>query len=85
MPAFTPIFSKMFITAEVAQWLEPPPREREVVGSIPSRDRPVFKKLMWLSPLALWIMGIVLRLARQCQDYGLVKYWLKNSPGNLDL
>ena len=28
-------------------------------------------------PLALRIMGIELRLARQCQDNGLVKYWLK--------
>ena len=24
-----------------------------------------------------WIMGIALRLARQCVDNGLVKYWLK--------
>ena len=34
-------------------------------------------------PLALRIMGIALRLARQCQDNGLVKYWLKNSPGKI--
>ena len=40
----------------------------------------------WLSALALRIMGIALRLARQCLDNGLVKYWLKeNSPGNIDL
>ena len=28
-------------------------------------------------PLALRIMGVALRLARQCQDNRLVKYWLK--------
>ena len=30
-------------TAAVAWWLERPPREWEVVGSIPGRDRLVFK------------------------------------------
>ena len=28
-------------------------------------------------PLALRIMGLSLRLARQCQDNELVKYWLE--------
>ena len=36
------------------------------------------------SPLALRIMGIARRLARQCRDNGVVKYWLKNNPGNTD-
>ena len=29
--------------------------------------------------------AIYISLACQCQDNGLVKYWLKNSPGNVDL
>ena len=37
------------------------------------------------SLLALRIMGIALRLARQCPDNGPVMCWLKNSPGNMDL
>ena len=36
-------------------------------------------------PLELRIIGIALRRACQCQNNGLVKYWLKNSPGNMDL
>ena len=39
--------------------------EREFVGSIPGRDRPKSLKLRFI--------GIALRLARQCQDSGLVK------------
>ena len=40
----------------------------------------------WPFPLALRILGMALRLAHQCQDNGLVKYWLKrNSPENMDL
>ena len=35
-------------------------------------------------PLALRNMRIALRLARQCQDNGLGKYWLKRSR-NMDL
>ena len=31
----------------------------------------------------LKIIGIALPLACQCQNNGLVKYWLKNSPGKL--
>ena len=34
---------------------------------------------------ALRIMGIALRLARQCKDSGLVKYWFRNTPGNMYL
>ena len=54
------------------------PHEREVVGSIPRLDRLKYFKMVEVAfPLGLWIMGIVLQLARQCQDNGLVKYWLK--------
>ena len=50
-------------------------RELEVVGSIPGRDRPKSSKLVVVvTPLALRIMEITLRLARQCQDNGLVKF-----------
>ena len=50
------------------------------------RDKPKSLKVVVVAfPLALRIMGIALRLARQCQDNGLVKYWLKSSPGNMDL
>ena len=66
------------VATAVAQWLERPPRKREVVGSIPGRDRPKSLKLVVMaSPLALRIMGIALRLVRQSQDNGLAKYWLK--------
>ena len=55
-----------------------PPHEREVVGSIPSDDRPKSLRLVVVAfLLALRIIGIALRLAHQCQDNGLVKYWLK--------
>ena len=40
--------------------------------------------VQWLSPLALRIMGIAQPLARQCQDNGLVKYWLKIAQENTD-
>ena len=36
----------VLLTAAVAYWLECPPREREVVGSIPDRDRPKRLKLV---------------------------------------
>ena len=50
-------------------------REREVAGSIPRCHRPKSLKLVVVaSPLALRITEIALRLARQCQDNGLVKY-----------
>ena len=64
----------------MAKWLERQPREREVVGSIPGRDRPKSLKLVVVAfPLALGIMGMALRLASQCQDNGLVKYWFKKN------
>ena len=65
-------------TAAVTKWLERPPHKWEVMGLIPSRAREKsFKLVHWLSFLALRIMGIVLQLARQCWDNGLVKYWLQ--------
>ena len=66
--------------------LEGPPHEREVVGSIPSCDRPKSLKLVVVAfPLGVKEYGNSLRLAHQSQDNGLVKYWLKNSPGSMDL
>ena len=63
------------MTAAVTEWLERPPREWEVVSSIPGRDRlKSLKLLVVASPLALRIMGVALWLARQCQDDGLVKF-----------
>ena len=64
-------------TAAMAEWKERPPHEWEVVGSIPGRGRLKSLELIVVaSPLR--IMGIALRLARQCQDInGLVTYWLK--------
>ena len=59
------------------------PSEREVEGSIP--DRPKSLKLVVVAPspppFALRIMGIAILQARQCQDNGLVKYWLKTTSG----
>ena len=37
----------------------------------------VFKSGSCGFPLPLWIMGIALRLVRQCQDNGLINCWLK--------
>ena len=49
-------------------------------------DRPKSLKLVVVAfPVAFRIRGIGLRFAHQCRDNGLVKYWLKNSPGNVDL
>ena len=49
------------MTAAVAEWLERPPREWEVVSSIPGRDRlKSLKLLVVASPLALRIMGVAL-------------------------
>ena len=49
------------------------------MGSILGSDRPKSLSLeVVASPMALRIMGIALRLARQCQANVLVKYWLKN-------
>ena len=57
----------------VASWLEHPPREWEVLGSIPGCDTPKSLKLVEVaSSLALRIMGIAIRLASHCQDNGLV-------------
>ena len=65
-------------TTTVAQWLDHRSRDREVLGSIPGRDRPKSLKLVVMaSPLTLRIMGMALRLALQCLDNGLVNYWLK--------
>ena len=41
------------------------------------RQTKVFKLVVVISPLKLRIMGIALRLFRQCQDNGLIKFWLK--------
>ena len=67
------------MTSSVAEWLEHPPREREVMGSILGHDRPKssIKTGSACSGFPPWIMGLALRHARQCQDNGLVKYWLK--------
>ena len=60
------------------QWLERPPGERKVLGSIPVHKKPKSLKLVVVAfPLWLRIMGTALRLARQCQDNRLVMYWLK--------
>ena len=41
-----------FETAAMARWFERPPRERQVMGSIPCRDRPQSLKLVAVaSPL----------------------------------
>ena len=49
------------MTAAVTEWLERPPREWEVVSSIPGRDRlKSLKLLVVASPLALRIMGVAL-------------------------
>ena len=48
----------LLTTATVALWLERPPREREVVGSIPGRDRPKSLKL------------VVVAFPLGAQDYG---------------
>ena len=54
------------------------PREREVVGWIPGRDKPKSLKLIVVAfYFVLRIMRIILRLACQCQDNGLVKIWLE--------
>ena len=45
-------------TAAVAYWLECPPHEQEVVGSIPGRDRPKSLKL------------VVVAAPLGAQDYG---------------
>ena len=66
------------MTSVVTWWLESQSLEREVMGSIPYRDRPKSLKLVVVAfSLGLRIMGIALQLARQCQDNELVKYWLK--------
>ena len=52
--------------------------KREFVGLVLGHDRPKSLKLVVVaSPLALRIIGIALKLARQCQYNGLVKNWLK--------
>ena len=43
-----------------------------------------FSKLTLIGSLAPRIVGMALRLTRQFQDNGLVKYW-NNGPGNIDL
>ena len=70
----------------LAKWLERPPREQEVMGSIPGHHSPKSLKMEEVAfPLGAQDYGIALRLACQCWDNGLVKYWLKKSPGNMDL
>ena len=51
----------------------------KVVGSIPGRDRPKSLKLVVVAspPWRSMIMEIALGLARQYQDNGLVKCWLR--------
>ena len=67
----------------MAKWLERPPREREVMGSIPVRDRPKSLKLVvvafppWRSGLWEWHYDwpVTVRIM-DC---------FKNSQGNMDL
>ena len=65
----------IYVTAAVALWLERPLCEREIVGSIPGRDRPKSLKLVVVA-FPPWSSG----LWEQYYDWqhnGLVKYWLK--------
>ena len=41
------------------------------------RQTKIFKLVVVISPLKLRIMGTALRLFRQCQANGLIKFWLK--------
>ena len=56
-------------TATLAKWLERPPSEREVVGSIPGCNRPKFSRLVVVAfPLRAQDYGNSTRTGRQCQD-----------------
>ena len=52
---------KFVLTTAVAQWLQRPPGEREVVGSIPGRDRRKSLKL------------VVVAFPLDPQDYGIAQ------------
>ena len=67
-------------TATVPYWLERPPLEWEVVGSIPGLDRPKSLKLV-VGGFPSWplrVIGTALRLDNG-PDNGPVKFWLKKS------
>ena len=72
--------------ATVAYWLQRPPRERRVVGSIPGRDRQQSLKLVVVAfPLGAQVYGnsttTGFPVSGQQTGYVLVE----NSPGNMDL
>ena len=77
-PGFlTPVLSLLFSNGTVEVRVKNTPGHESDTTELPGRDRPKSLKLVVASPSALRIMGIALRLARQCQDNGLVKYWFK--------
>ena len=53
------------LTATVALWLRRPPREREVVGSIPGRVLPKTKiGILVAAPPGVWHYGVSARTGR---------------------